>query len=160
MRISQTRGIVAASGFTLVEILVVMVVMSVGLLGGVALLLTGLRASRLAIQQTGAVNLAADLGDRIRANRSAGPAYALGAGTLLAPPPRSCQSTGECDSSDVAARDLYEWQQAAMSALPGATTSVVVSPAGEIPANVYVIVVQWTQAGRAAAARFALTVQA
>ncbi len=148
-----------AGGFTLVEVLVVAVLMAVGLLGGLSLLLTGLRASRLAMQQTGAATLAADLGDRIRANGSAGQAYALGAGTLLAVPMKLCQSTGECDPADVAARDLYEWQQTAISALPGAMTSVSVSPADAAPASVYVIVVEWVQAGQASAARFALTVQ-
>ena len=39
-------------------------------------------------------------------------------------------------------------------------TSVSVSPADEAPASVYLIVVEWTQAGQAPAARFALTVQA
>ena len=150
----------AAGGFTLVEVLVVAVVTAVGLLGGLSLLLTGLRASRLAMQQTGAATLAADLGDRIRANHRAGQAYALGAGTLLAAPAKLCQSTGECDPGDVAARDLYEWQQAAISALPGAMTSVSVSPADEAPASVYFIVVEWVQSGQASAARFALTVQA
>jgi type IV pilus assembly protein PilV len=160
MREYPCHGGALASGFTLVEVLIVAVVMAVGLLGGLALLLTGLRASRLAMQQTGAATLAADLGDRIRANGSAGQAYALDAGTLLAAPAKHCQTTGECDPQDVAALDLYEWQQAALSALPGAVTSVAVSPAGQVPANVYVVVVEWAQAGQTAAARFALTVQA
>ena len=160
MRRYPCRGGERTSGFTLVEVLIVAVVMAVGLLGGVALLLTGLRASRVAMQQTGAATLAADLADRIRANRSAGPAYALGAGTLLASPAKHCQSTGECAPQDVAALDLYEWQQATVSALPGAMTSVAVTPVDEVPANVYVIVVEWTQAGQTATARFALTVQA
>ena len=81
----------AAGGFTLVEVLVVAVVTAVGLLGGLSLLLTGLRASRLAMQQTGAATLAADLGDRIRANHRAGQAYALGAGTVLAVPRSSAR---------------------------------------------------------------------
>jgi type IV pilus modification protein PilV len=157
---ARSRDVVAAPGFTLVEVLVVMVVMAVGLLGSVALLLTGLRASRLAIQQAGAANLAADLGDRIRANRYAGAAYALDAGTLLAPPARSCRSTGECDIRDVAAHDLYEWQQAAMSSLPDATTSVRVAPGSDPAENLYFILVEWARPGRRATARFALTVQA
>jgi len=37
---------------------------------------------------------------------------------------------------------------------------VSVFPADATPANVYLIVVEWVQAGRASAARFALTVQA
>jgi type IV pilus assembly protein PilV len=160
MRSRPSRSCRLASGFTLVEVLVVAMVGAVGLLGGLALLLTGLRASRLAEQQTGAARLAADLGDRIRANHSAGQAYALGAGTLLGAPAKLCQATGECGPQDVAARDLYQWQQATMSALPGAMTSVAVSPVDQAASNLYVIVVEWAQAGEAAAARFALTVQA
>ncbi len=150
----------ASCGFTLVEVLVAAVVMAVGLLGGVALLLTGLRASRLATQQTSAAILAADLGDRIRANRAAGTAYALDAGSLLAAPDKACTVVGECSSQDVAARDLYQWQQATRSALPDATTSVAVSPIDGLPASLYLIVVEWTQTGQATAAWFALTVQA
>ncbi len=160
MRKHPCRRSAAAPGFTLVEVLVVAVVMAVGLLGVVALLLTGLRASRLATHQTAAANLAADLGDRISANRTAGAAYALDAGSLLTAPDKPCQSVGECSSQDVAARDLYEWQRAALSALPGAITSVAVSPVDELPANIYLIVVEWTQVGQVAAARFALAVQA
>jgi len=147
------------SGFTLVEVLVVVVVMAVGLLGGLLLLLTGFRASRSAMQQTGAATLAADLGDRIRANQAAGAAYALDAGTVLAPPAKPCVSPAECDSRDVAARDLYEWQQAAIATLPAATTSVEVSRADGPPENIYLIRIEWTPANQVGAARFALTVQ-
>lgn len=150
---------VAVSGFTLVEVLVVVAVMALGLLGGLSLLLTGLRASRSAMQQTAAASLAADLGDRIRTNRSAGPAYALNAGTALARPALSCLSPGDCDSQDVAAHDLYEWQQSTRFALPGARTSVRVSPADAPHAHVYRILVEWQQADQAADARFALTLQ-
>jgi type IV pilus assembly protein PilV len=159
MRRDLGHASVLDSGFTLVEVLVVVVVMAVGLLGGVLLLLTGFRASRSAMQQTGAVNLAVDLGDRIRANQAAGAAYALDAGTVLAPPVKPCLSPAECDSNDVAAHDLYEWQQAAMAALPAARTSVLVVPIGGTPKNVYVIQIEWTPAYQVAAARFALTVQ-
>lgn len=147
-------------GFTLVEVLVVMVVLAVGLLGSVALLLDGLRASRSALQRSGAIKLAADLGDRIRANRSAGPAYALDPGSLLAPPAKRCLAAGECTAPEVAARDLYEWQQTALSTLPDATTSVQVLPAGGPSDHVYMIHVRWTQTGRLGIADLALTVQA
>jgi type IV pilus modification protein PilV len=160
MRAAHSHGSFRPPGFTLVEVLVVVVVMAIGLLGGLELLLAGLRASRLAIQQTVATNLVADLGDRIRANRSAGIAYALDAGTLLPAPAKPCHSTDQCDAEDVAARDLYEWQQAALTSLPGATTSVQVGPDGGPSGKLYVIRIEWAEAGRSAGTRFTLTVQA
>ncbi len=53
-------------GFTLIEALVALVVLSIGLLGIAALYLDSLRAGRTAIYRTQAVNLAADLADRLR----------------------------------------------------------------------------------------------
>jgi type IV pilus assembly protein PilV len=160
MRAAHSYGSFRPPGFTLVEVLVVVVVMAIGLLGGLELLLAGLRASRLAIQQTVATNLVADLGDRIRANRSAGIAYALDAGTLLPAPAKPCHATDQCDAEDVAARDLYEWQQAALTSLPGATTSVQVDPDGDPSGKLYMIRIEWAGAGRSAGMQFTLTVQA
>jgi type IV pilus assembly protein PilV len=45
---SKSCGGAREAGFTLVEVLVVAVVMAIGLLGGLALLLSGLRASKVA----------------------------------------------------------------------------------------------------------------
>ena len=58
-------------GFTLVEVMVALIVLSVGMLGIAALFTQGLSAGRTAIFRTQAVNLVSDLADRIRANRSA-----------------------------------------------------------------------------------------
>ncbi len=73
------------SGFTMVEVLVALVVLAIGLLGIAALLPQQppgrAHGRRIAPQ---AVNLAADLADRIRMNRTAQAAY----GTLL-PTPKS-----------------------------------------------------------------------
>ena len=55
-------------GFTLIELLVALVVLSVGLLGGSALLLRGLRDQGLALRQQSATLLVADMADRIRTN--------------------------------------------------------------------------------------------
>lgn len=55
-------------GFTLVELLVALVVLSVGLLGGTSLLLGAVRDRGLALRHQTATQLVADLADRIRAN--------------------------------------------------------------------------------------------
>ncbi|HQR23453.1 MAG TPA: type IV pilus modification protein PilV [Steroidobacteraceae bacterium] len=148
----------AQGGFSLVEILVVAAVVAVGLLGGEALVVTSLEASRSAMLQTIAVDLAADLGDRIRANPSAGSAYGLSAGARLGPPPKACRTVGECNSADLAAVDLYLWQQATFTALPEATTVVQVEPAGGATHR-YTIVLRWTATGRPAESRVAATVE-
>lgn len=154
------RGTTASAAFTLVEVLVVMIVLAVGLLGTAALLLDGLRASRLAIEQTRAADLAADLANRIHANPFAGSAYELAAGQVVSPPSASCAATNDCGSFDRAERDLYEWQQAAVDALPCAQTRVHVAPAAQSTANVYTIVIEWRPPGQASPSKVDLVVQA
>ncbi|HEY4210629.1 MAG TPA: type IV pilus modification protein PilV [Steroidobacteraceae bacterium] len=56
------------AGFTLIEALIALVVLSVGLLGVAALQMTGLRASMSAASRTQATYLANDILDRMRAN--------------------------------------------------------------------------------------------
>ena len=58
-------------GFSLIEILITLVVLSTGLLGLAALHAEGLRSGRSACLRTKAVNLASDMADRMRSNRPA-----------------------------------------------------------------------------------------
>ena len=69
------------AGFTLIEVLVALVVRPSGMLGIAALLLSSLQGSRVALERTLAVNLASDIAERIRANRSTGNAYDTADGT-------------------------------------------------------------------------------
>jgi type IV pilus assembly protein PilV len=70
-----------AAGFTLIEVLVALVVLSIGLLGVAGLQIVGLRGNLSAASRTQASYLAEDIIDRMRANYTAarGPA---GAGHL------------------------------------------------------------------------------
>ena len=61
----------AQRAFSMVEVLVAMVVLSVGLLGIAALYVTALQSGSSAIARMQAVNIATDLADRIRGNRAA-----------------------------------------------------------------------------------------
>ncbi len=150
----------ADAGFTLLEVLIALCVLATGMLGIGMMLLESVRASRSALHRTAAVSLAADLGERIRANRVAGVAYGLGAGMVAGAPASDCAASDACDPSEVAALDLYQWQQALLAALPAAVASVQVTPVGGLPANTYAISVRWVQTGDAEAAAFVLTVQA
>ena len=59
------------AGFTLIEVLVTMIVLSVGLLGTAALQITGIRSATGATSRTQATLLADDIVERMRANVTA-----------------------------------------------------------------------------------------
>ena len=134
----------------MVEVLVALVVLTIGLLGIAALYLNSLQSGRTAIYRTQAVNLAADLADRIRANRTAQAAY----GTLFADAEvevAGCFTTGGCIDTDLASSDLSRWKGTLAQLLPNGQGQVVVAlplAAGE-PAN-YVVTVRWAEVGEAA----------
>ncbi len=142
------------SGFTMVEVMVALVVLAIGLLGIGALLLKSLQAGRTATYRTQAVNLAADLADRIRANRTAQDAY----GTLFDDDPAvvgACDTTGGCDDDDLAATDLKRWKDTIAQLLPEGEGQVVVTlPAAPGEPTNYLISIQWTEQGEAAPVAF------
>jgi type IV pilus modification protein PilV len=151
-RIQATRP--AQSGFTMVEVLVALVVLAIGLLGIAALYLNSLQSGRTAIYRTQAVNLAADLADRIRMNRTAQAAYGtLFADAEVAVP--ACSTTGGCTDADLAATDLSNWKTTVALLLPNGQGQVAVTApvaAGE-PAN-YIVTVRWAEVGEAAPVTF------
>ena len=81
------------TGFTLIEILVSLLILSIGLLGLAALQLTGMKHSQSAHYRSLAVNLAYDIADRIRVNR--GETYS----TALTDAPPSVST--DCESNSV-----------------------------------------------------------
>jgi len=138
----------------MIEVLVALVILAIGMLGIAALHLRSLQSGRTATYRTQAVNLAADLADRIRANRTAVLTY----GTLFADVAvevPACFTTGGCIDSDLAASDLSRWKGSLALLLPNGQGQVVVTPpigAGE-PAS-YVVTVRWAEAGEATPVTF------
>jgi type IV pilus assembly protein PilV len=131
------------AGVTLVEVLVALVVLSIGLLGIAALYVESLQSGRTAVLRSQAVALAADLADRIRANRDGGPTYddgTSGAGTRSA----TCvQGGGGCAPDVMAAHDKAEWTALVTTLLPAGNATVVVN-AGTTPTT-YTITINWTE---------------
>lgn len=142
-------------GFTLVEVLVALVVMSVGLLGIAALYLEGLRAGRTAVYRTTAITLAADMADRIRANRDGGGAYA-GTGPVSDPGLACVNGDVDCTPADLAADDWFEWRQRITEQLPqGAFARIDVDGAGPVS---YLITLEWPEIGQDTPADYRLRV--
>jgi type IV pilus assembly protein PilV len=136
------------SGFTLIEVLVSLVVFSIGLLGMAKLVLVSAHANDSAYLRSQATALAYQILDNMRSNMSA--ATTNGYNTPLgATPaaPTSCVGTGTvCSPAQQAAWDVYSWTQHLNAAnnlgggLPSGTGSVVTSATVPVTAT---ITVQW-----------------
>lgn len=114
-------------GFTLLEVLVAMVVLSVGLLGLAGLMASSLKNSHSAYMRTQATWLAYDALDRMRANRQV--ALASGYNLALGAAP---------GGSGLAATDLSEWDTALTNTLTEGDGSIAVGAGGVVS-----IIVQW-----------------
>ncbi len=128
------------SGFTLMESLVALIVLSIGMLGIAALFLESMKAGRTALARSQAVTLAADMADRIRANATAGAAYG-GVGGLNA-----CVAGGiDCTPAQMAAEDIQLWLNNINASLPSGAGAIVFNNALNPPQ--YTITVSWVEPG-------------
>jgi type IV pilus assembly protein PilV len=128
------------SGFSLIEAMVALVVVSVGMIGIAGLYGQGLSAGRTALYRTQAVNLAADMADRIRVNRLGGANYGGAAANNNCDPPGAVN----CTPAQMAAHDLFVWTNQVQAQLP--TGVGVVQFTGTSPAT-YTITVTWQETG-------------
>lgn len=146
-------------GFSLLEVLVALVVLSIGMLGIAALNVEGLRSGQTALLRTRAVALAADMADRIRANPGARPAYATagvaGPGaapaTACADSPGADATLGACTPAMMATYDVWHWRsaidQSAATGLPAGQGGVAIDNATLPPT--FVVTVAWNEKGEA-----------
>ena len=128
----------ATRGFSLIEVLVALIIMSVGMLGIASLYVQSMQAGRTSLLRHNAVTLAGDVADRIRANPTAGAAYA-GAGADF-----SCIAQGtNCSAPQMAAQDVLVWNNQATNTLPDGAVEIVFDNAANPPT--YQITVRWNE---------------
>jgi len=133
----------ASAGFTLLEVLVALIILSIGVLGVAKLTLTATRANDSAFVRTQATELAYEILDQMRANKTTALAgsYNIAFGTT--PPNPNCQSAACAAATDVANYDLYQWKQL-LKVLPAGDGQVVTAvTATGVTATVSV---QWNDA--------------
>ena len=122
------------SGFTLLEVLIALLILSIGLLGLASLQTNGLRSNQMASMRTTATQLAYDIADRMRANPGGVDAqnYVITAAAAdpTIPTGQSCEAIA-CTSAQMATYDLAQWRAAARN-LPGGTTSVTRTVTGAV----------------------------
>lgn len=159
MRMKHPHRVSSARGFSMIEALVALVILSIGLLGFGHLTLSALRESSVALGRTRAVYLISDMMERIRANPDAQDAYdcARYAGR---PREHGCAPSGAparpCTARELAEDDLARWQTLANDALslvgPGsckANVAYLAAASAEEPAK-YRVELSWTERGSSA----------
>lgn len=129
-----------AKGFSLLEVLISMVVLSIGLLGLAGLQATGLRNNHSAYLRSQATLLAYDIADRMRANSIAAlnGSYNLAPDVTPATPAKDCTTT-TCAPTELAAYDLYHWFQRLTAILPAGDSKI------QLNSGVVTVTLQWDE---------------
>lgn len=119
---------------TLIEVLVTLVIISVGLLGIAALQLTTVRNNYDAFVRAQAAVLASDMLDRMRANRRQAVTYVVAIGDAPAVP------------TDPAGIDIAQWRSSLTTQLPNGVGGI----AFDVPSQVVTITIQWGERSQVA----------
>jgi len=136
-------------GFYLFEVLIAMVIMSIGMLGVAAMLMVSHKASSSSYLRQQAVQSAYNIIDRMRANRqaaingsyNASDLVNSGTPTLPSTPAANCATT-TCTSTQMATYDVWYWLTYDVAQLPNGAGSISTAVSGSN--TIATVVVQWS----------------
>jgi type IV pilus assembly protein PilV len=120
-------------GFTILEVLIALLVFSLGLLGMAGLLVISVRTNHSAYLRTQAAFMAQSMGDRMRANvpqvwaGSYDGTYTGSTGTT-----DPCPAGTPCTRANVATRDLAQFETQLGDQLPNASATILCTPDGTV----------------------------
>ena len=126
------------AGFTMLEVLITMVILSIGLLGLAGMQANGLKSNHLAYMRSQATLLAYDMSDRMRANMAgvtAGNYNSIDTSTITGTQP-DCEA-GACVPANMALYDANTWKTNLAANLPSGQGKTAVA------AGIYTITVMW-----------------
>lgn len=143
-------------GFSLIELLIALIVFSVGLLAVAGLQTVSKQSNFEALQRTSGSQIAYGLLEDMRVNGNAMATYLaageMGGGSRGTEPSPNCSGTSVCTAAEKAAHDLWFWEQVLdgnleMSGGTGAgglvlPTLCIGGPVGGV-AGVYVVTIVW-----------------
>ncbi|MFA6061537.1 MAG: type IV pilus modification protein PilV [Gallionella sp.] len=130
-------------GFSMIEILVTLVIIATALLGTAGLQLYAMRVNQGGQFRTQAIFLAADIIERMEANKPAAQNgdYVLG-NTTAAPALSTVCTVNPCDSTNLAIYDLNHWSNAIATLLPQPSWQINRTVNGTV--STYDVIVRWT----------------
>ena len=124
-------------GFTLLEVLIALLVLSIGLLGLAALQTTGLRSNQMASMRTLATQAGYDITDRMRAN----PAGVTAGDYVI-----SLADTTDPSATETAPSDLNAWREL-VERLPGGASEITQCDTGSgCDGLTHIITIYWDEA--------------
>lgn len=115
MDLTVLNSLTKNRGFSLLELLIALVVFSIGLLAIAGLQTVSKQANFEALQRTTAAQVANGLLEDMRTNGNGIDIYSataqIGGGSIPAEPAPTCRDTDECNAAQKAAHDLWFWEQ-------------------------------------------------
>lgn len=148
MKLKTIKHVNREQGFTLLESMLTLFVLTIGVLGVASLQVQGLQAGGLAMQRMIAVTKAQEIIERMRANNNlderfnaAGASVSLDAYDGATGSYSGCNSGVTCSTAQMASHDLFLWQSELATALPGFIDALVSvdappTPTGGVPVTV------------------------
>ncbi len=132
-------GSIKHYGFSMLEVLITVLILSFGLLGMASMVTTGMKSNLTAHYRSIATQQTQDIADRIRANVTGVRNGSYNALANNIPASSDCV-VAVCDTAQIAVYDHAQWNTANARLLPGGTGTV----AGNLAAG-FVITVMWTE---------------
>ena len=114
------------AGFSLIEVLIALVILSVGLLGIAAMVSVSLKSKDSSYYRTEALTLSSAILDRMRANRAIATAngYDVSFGGTSGTAPNNNCTSAPCTTAEQASMDLAQWQADIAAVLPAFSSAV------------------------------------
>lgn len=154
MRLQHPLSARRTGGFSLIEVLIALVILSVGLLGIAAMVAVSMKSKYSSYQRSQASALAYGILDRMRANRAPAAASmydvavgntvgnALTSQSISGPPSGDCTGTSaNCNTSQIAALDLAQWKAELANTLTSGDGSISTASLSQM--TQVIIKVQW-----------------
>lgn len=108
-------------GFSLLEVMIALVIFSLGLLGMAGLMVLSVKTNQSAYLRTQATFLAQSMMDRMRANLGQIPTYAIAYPATGSDP---CAAGASCSPASIAAHDIALWSTQLTDSLPNSSAQI------------------------------------
>ena len=135
------------NGFTLLEVLIALLVLSIGLLGLAALQTTGLRYNQMASMRTLATQFTYDITDRMRSN----PVGVANGEYVVARTTTPASTVAPWTGGSLGLTDLTDWRANITTRLPQGASEITLCDTTTVPAcaeDTHIVTVYWNESRR------------